>query len=333
MHLSELLSEQLQRFHFPGFIVSPSTTKTARILNTRMADLTPLSISLPLDKKTKSVLCEQDSYEARIRKRGFKPDDSPKFDFGSDYRDIQATSLSAVGEAYQAKRSPNHPAAALPSSADKSVEDYNIDAIPPKTGQTPAEAPLLAGNPLASDPGSKLQPQGHVCQTFNLDTPALITAESSSSVPSSTEFTKEQVVNITDKDGYRPTARDSYPSDQEEDSDYERVTESDLETHAGDDDFDYTADPEDEGCDSLQSHFSNMGIRKRQRGDVEDAEDDNEAGEKADTAHLDGSRKQKTLKLPLTEDKCARPVKKSRTAKQSFSADDGRDSHGTGGVA
>lgn len=335
MHPSDLPSAQLQRFHFPGF-ASLSTTKTARttrVWNTQMAVLTPLSISLPLDKRTKKVLCDQDSYEARIEKRGFKPDDGPKYDFGSRYRDIRATSPSAVDETCKAKGSPNHPAAASPSMADKSVENYSSSAFPPKTGEIPAEAPLLAGNPLASDLGNKLQPRGHVSRTKNLDAPALTTAESSSSVPSSTKSIKEQVANITNKDCYRPTAWDSYPSDQEEDIDHERVTESDLETHAGDDDFNHTIDSEDEGHDSLQSKFNNVSIRKRHRDDVEDAaEDDNEAGKKADTARLNGGRKRKTLKLRSTEGKCAHLSKKLRTAEQSLVADGGRGSHDIGGV-
>lgn len=337
MHLSDLPSAQLQRFNFPGFVSLSKTTKTARttrVLNTRMADLTPLSISLPLDKRTKKVLCDQVSYEARIEKRGFKPDDGPKYDFGSKYRDIRATSPSAVDEACEAKGSRNHPAAASPSMADKSVENYSSGAFHPETSDAPAEAPLLAGKPLASELGNKLQSRGHVSRTKNLDAPTLTTAESSSSVPLSTESTEEQVANITNKDCCRPTAWDSYPSDQEEDIDHERVTESDLETHAGDDDFNHSVGPEDEGYISLQSKFSNVSIRKRHRDDVEDAaEDDNKAGEKADTAHLDGGRKRKTLKLRSTEGKCAHLGKKSRTAEQSLVADGGRGSNDTGGVA
>lgn len=336
MHPSDLPLAQLQRFHFPGF-VSLSTTKTdrtTRVLNTRMADLAPLSISLPLDKRTRKVLCDQYAYEARIEKRGFKPDDGSKYDFGSRYRDIRATSPSAVDEGCEAKGSPNHLAAASRSTADKAVENYSSNALHHKTGQTCAEAPLLVESPLASDLGKKLQPRGHVSRTKNLDAPTLTTAESSPSVPSSTEPTKEQVSNIINRDCYRPTAWVSYPSDQEDDIDHERVTESDLETHAGDDDFSYTVGPEDEGYDSLQSKFNNMSIRKRHRDDVEDAaEDDSEAGEKGDTTHLDGGRKRKTLKMRSTEGKCAHLGKKSRRAEQSLVADDCRGSHDNGGVA
>lgn len=332
MHPSDLPSAQLQRFHFPGF-VSLSTTKTARTtraLNTRMADLTPLSISLPLDKKTKNLLCDQNSYEGRIETRGFKLDGGPKYDFGSRYRDIRATSPSAVDEACEAKGSPNHPAAASPSTTNKLVENYSSGTVPPKTGQTPAVAPLLAGNPLASDLGNKLQARRHVSRPKDLDAPTLTTSKSYLSVPSSSESTEEQVANITNKDCYRDSAGGSYPSDQEDDIDME----SDLETNAGDDEFSHTVDPEDEGYDSLHSKVNNVSVRKRHRDDVEDAaEDDNEAGKEGDTAHLDGGRKRKTLKLRSTEGNCAHVSRKLRIAEQNLVADGGRDSRVTGGVA
>ena len=332
MSLTDQLSEQLQRFHFPGFVSLPTTTtaRTTKLLNTRMADLTPLSISLPLEKKTKKMWCDQDSYEAKIEKRGFKPGGSHKYDFGSEYRDIPATSPSVGDEACETKRSPNYPAAPLPLVANKSVESSNPDAFPLKTS---AEAPLLAGNLLASDPEYKLQDQGHARQTSSLDTPTFITAETSSSAPSLTQSTTEQVTNITDRNRNRPIARDCYPSDREENTDDEHITESDLETHADDDALSYTVGPDDEGYDSLQSQFRDMRIRKRQREDAEDAEDDNMACQGAPTAHSDGGREQKTLKLLLTEKERAHRGKKSRTAKQTLVADGGQDAHGTDGVA
>ena len=295
-----------------------------------MADLTPLSISLPLDKKTKKISCDQDSYEAKIEKRGFRPDGSQKYDFGPEYRDIQAMSPSVGDEACGTKRSLKYPAAPLPVVAKKSVEDSNLNASPLKTS---AEAPLLAGNLLASDPEYKLQDQGHARHTSSLDTPTFITAETSSSAPFLTRSTTEQVTNITDANRYRSIARDCYPSDQEENSDDEHTTESDLETHADDDELSYTVGPEDEGYDSLQSPFRDVRIRKRQRDDAEDAEDDNRAWHEAHAAHSDGEREQKTLKLPLTEEERAHRRKKSRTAKQSLVADGAQDAHGIGGVA
>ena len=169
-----------------------------------MAELTPLSISLPLGKKTKEVvLPDRDSYEARVKERSFKPDG----------------------------------------------------------------------------------------------------------------ITKEQIANITDKDRYRPTPGDPHASDQEEND--ELATESDLETHAGDDDLNYSTnlEEEDEGYDSLQSQFRNVRIRKRQRDDVEDAEDQNEAWQGDGLAHVNGDGKQKARNRHLTDKEHTRQGKKSRTAK------------------
>ena len=120
--------------------------------------------------------------------------------------------------------------------------------------------------------------------------------------------------NFTDKDAYRPTTRDFYPSDQAQDTDDTHALEADLEIHAGDDDFDYPVDPEDEGYDSLQSQFRKGRIRKRQRDDIEDAEDDKDAWQGTDTAHLDAGRTQKTLETRLREEERTHPGKKSRTA-------------------
>ena len=247
-----------------------------------MADLTPLSISLPLEKKTKKMWCDQDSYEAKIEKRGFKPGGSHKYDFGSEYRDIPATLPSVGDEACETKP--------LSVVANKSVERSNLDAFPLKTS---AEAPLLAGNLLASDPEFKLQDQGHARQKSSLDTPTFITAETSSSAPSLTQSTTEQVTNITDRNRCRPIARDCYPSDREENTDDEHITELDLETHADDDELSYTVGPDDEGYNSLQSQFRDVRIRKRQRDDAEDAEDDNMACQGAPTAHSDGGRERR----------------------------------------
>ena len=121
---------------------------------------------------------------------------------------------------------------------------------------------------------------------------------------------------ITDKDSYRATPADSNASDQEENANGELATESDLETHAGDDDHNYSTNPEgeDEGYDSLQSQFKNVRIRKRQREDVEDAEDHNEAWQGGALTNLDSDGKQKALNKRLTNEERTRQGKKSRTA-------------------
>ena len=318
--LADPLLEQLQQFQFPDFPPLPTITKArpTRLLNARMADLAPLSISRPLDQKTKEIPRDQNSYEAKLKRRGFKPDDSQKHDFGSEYRDRRTRSPSAVDIVCKDKKPPTYPAAPLLFLANTQFENTKLDPLSPKTSPTTVEAPFLAGQAMASDVEYKLRPQEHARQSFNPDTPPSITAEPSSSLPSSTDFTKEQIASITDKDAYRPTAGEPYPSDQEESSDDEHATESDLETHAGDDDFNYAAKPEeeDEGYDSLQSQFKIVKIRKRQRDESEDAEDDSEAWRGADAAQLDGDGEQTALKLPLTEEERAHRGKKSRTAKK-----------------
>ena len=295
-----------------------------------MADLTPLSISLLMDRRTEKIQRDQDSYEAKVKGRNFKPGGSQKHEFGSEYRDIRATSPSALDEASEFKKLPNYPAAPSPF-ANKSSENTKFDTRFLRTSPTLAKAPFVKGRPMASDTKSKPQPQGHARQSFSSDAPTStsITAEPPSSVPSSNDFTKEQIAKIVDKDGYRPSAGDSSLSDQEEDTDDEHATESDLETHAGDDEFNSATHPgeEGEGCDGLQYQFKNVRIHKRQRDDVEDAEDDNAV----DAARLEGDRKQITRKLPLTDEERAHRGKKSRTARIISAADggqDGQDVHG-----
>ena len=287
-----------------------------------MANLTPLSIALPLKQKIGNILRDQDSYEAKVKTKGVKPDDGRKYHFGSEYRDKEETSPSAVDEAHNGKMPPKFEAAPLPFLVNKPLENA-IDPFAQETTPTTAEPPFWAGQAVASDLKSKLQAQGHARQSFNPDTPASVTAKPSSSPPSSTDFTKEQVAHLTDKDedGYRPTAGDSYPSDQEQDADDELVTESDLETHVGDDDFPY--EEEDKDYDDLQSQFQNVRIRKRQRDDVDDPEDDDGAGQVGDAARPDGDGKREDLTLPLTEEERAHRGKKLRTAKADSVGGDG----------
>lgn len=294
-----------------------------------MASLTPLSISLPLEQKTKRIQRNRDSYEAKVKERGFKSGDNTKYDFGSEYRGKQATSPSAVDEASDGKKPPKYPAAPSLFLAKNPLEDATIDSF---TCPTTAESPFLAGQSKALNLEFGLQPQGHARQLFNSDVPSSLAAKTSSSPPASTEITTEKMGIIRDKDSYRSTAGASYLSDQEEeDADDEFVNESDLETHADDDDFNYAVDPEEEDrghADSLRSQFKNVRIRKRQRDDVNDAEDEHEAWPEADAAHLDGDGKQKTLTMPLTEEERAHRGKKSRTAETDSGQDSSQDAPG-----
>lgn len=298
-----------------------------------MAELTPLSISQPLKQKTKNTQRDQDSYEARLKKRAFKPDDSQKHEFGSDYRDVRATSPSAVEEAYDGKKPSKYPAAPLPFLANAPFLEIRKPSTPSITPDpwSVAEIKSKYSEVFTSNPDyhSNFDHRTRRLSFSNPNAPTSLIAGPSSSFQSSIGFSKEQMANIANKDGYRPTAGNPYPSDQEEDADDEHAMESDLETHAGDDDFNYAADPEeeDEGYDSLQSQFKNVRIRKRQRDDVEDAEDNEAVWKAADSAHLDGDGKQKTLRLPLMEEKRAPRGKKSRTTKSTSVVDSGQDSH------
>lgn len=311
--MANRLPEQLQKFHFPGF--APLATTAAR--TERLAELTPLSISQPLDKKTKRGLSAQASYEAKVKKRSFMPDDIQKHDLGSKYRGIRSASTSALDEAFGGKKPPIYPAAPLPFLTNQLLEKSRVDALSPNTGLIAARTSCLAGKSMATDLRPKLQAQRQANQPSNLNTHAPITAEASSSPSLSTNVTKEQLAKITAKGDYRLPAGESYPSDQEDNANDELETESDLETHAGDDDFNYSThlEEEDEGYDSLQSHFKSVKIRKRQRDDVEDAEDHNEAWQTDGLAHFVGDGKQKTVKMRLTDEERTRQGKKSRTAK------------------
>ena len=275
------------------------TARTTRALNARMADLTPLSISLPLIKKTKKVQCDRDSYEAKIGRRAFKPDDTRRHYFGSEYRDMRSVPPSAVDGASKAMKSPQHAADLLPSMANDSAKGSNVNAFPPKTGQSTAKERASVKIPRAFDLEHKTQSQGHARQTFNSDTSKSITARPSPSVPSPTKSAKEQASNIMDKDGFRPTATESHPSDQNEDGDnYDCATESDLEPHTDDDDISYIVDTavNDDRIDTLRSQFKNVRIRKRGREGGENTAADRNGAD--DTARLDKGREQDGLRTP-----------------------------------
>ena len=320
VNVANFFLEQLQKFQFPGFPQSPSTTvaRTTRFLNACMADLTPLSISSALDQKTKNIPRGQDSYETKVRKRGFKPDCDHKHEFGSEYRDPRATSPSAVHEDYEAKKPLKYSATLLPSLANQPVESPRTDLLSLRNNSAASGAALLAGQVVASDLKRKIQPQEQARQSFNSNTAICITAEPSSTSPSSKDLTKQLMTRITDKDVYRASAEDFHLSDPGEEPDNESGTESDLETHAGDDDLSYAANPEedDEGYDSMRSRFKNVRIRKRQRDDTEDAADDEniEGLQGAGPPYSSGDGQQRVLSEQLTGEKRARRGKKSRRA-------------------
>ena len=332
MKLTNFQLEQLQLFHFPGFPPLPTTTtaRTSRLLNARMADLTPLSISLPLNQKVQKRQPDKNSYDAKLNEHGSKLNKCHKYDFGSGYRDPRAMPPSPRNEIYESKLPARYPAAPLPFLAKRPFENTQSNPVPSKNDPTTAESPFLAGKFTASTLEYRPQSQRHARGSFSPDDPLFITTEPSSSAPSSINFTKQQMANVTDKDGYRGTAEDSCPSDEEEDADNEPATRSDLETHADDDVLDSFADPEElrEGYDTLQYQSQDLRIRKRQRDSFEHAEDGNGTWQEVDAAHLDFSGKQKPQKLLLTEEDRARRGKKSRTTKKPSAAVDDQGTHG-----
>ena len=334
MNVANFFLEQLQKFQFPGFPQSPSTTiaRTTRFLNTCMANLTPLSISSPLDQKTKDIRRGQESYETKVKKRGFKPDCDYKHEFGSEYRDPRATSPSAVHEDLEGKKPLRCPATLSPSLASQPVESTKTNPLSLRNNSAPAGALCLSGQLVATDLKCKIQPQAQTRQSFGSNTAICITAEPSSTSPSSKDLTKQLMTRITDRDGYRASAEEFHLSDPGEEADDESGMESDLETHAGDDDLSYAANPEedDEGYDSMRSRFKNVRIRKRQRDDTEDVADGNSEGRQgAGPSRSNGSGQQKALSLPLTEEERARRGKKSRRAPKISAADGDQAAHGT----
>ena len=334
MNVANFFLEQLKKFQFPGFPQSPSrtTARTTRFLNTCMANLTPLSISSPLEQKTKNIRLGHDSYETKVKKRGFQPYCDHKHEFGSEYRDPRAVSPSAVHENYEGKKPLICPAILLPSLANQPVECTETNPRFLRNNSAPAGALCLSAKLVASDLECKIQPQAQARPSFSSDTTICITAEPSSTSSSSKDLTKQLMTRITDSDGYRATAGEFHLSDPGEEADDESGTESDLETHAGDDDLSYAANPEedDDGYDSMRSRFRNVRIRKRQRDDTEGAADDNIEGRQgAGPSHSRGDGQQKVLSLQLTEKERAGGGKKSKTAPTSSAADGDQAAQGT----
>ena len=108
-------------------------------------------------------------------------------------------------------------------------------------------------------------------------TPNSTTAEPPSSPFSPTSLNKENLAKLSADLAVRTLKSHS---DSDDDAYDELATESDLETHIGDEDFPYTANPEedDEGYHCLRSQLNNFGIRKRGHAEIENAEQDEVEG-------------------------------------------------------
>lgn len=163
-----------------------------------------------------------------------------------------------------------------------------------------------------------------------LATPTYLRTEKGTSPPSPTSLGKEKVdkAGVVSRHGFRisPPAQGENSDADDEGADDELNTESDLETHADDEAYHYTANPEedDEGHRVLRSQFKSVAIRKRAHAEVEveESEEEKEGSESGGSANKeagddggDGSQVQKTSVLPMTEQEKGngRCGKKART--------------------
>lgn len=152
---------------------------------------------------------------------------------------------------------------------------------------------------------------GQLC----LATPASLTTQQGSVPPSPNSLTKENVakLSVVSGRGLRPLPPPHAGNNDadDEDADDELKTESDLETHADDEAFDYSANPEEDDEDHhiLRTRLKSVALRKRTHAEVEDAEEEKEGSEEHGIADKEAgdngasSQVQKTSVLPMTEQK------------------------------
>lgn len=140
------------------------------------------------------------------------------------------------------------------------------ESNPPKASFLPKRLPPLPLHPPGFAPIAAFLPTPK---------PQSLLSRRSSSPPQADTLTTSNIakLNASTKDAYRQLLKPQ-TSDigEEEDADDELNTESDLETHAGDDEFEYVADPKrDEAYEDLRERLGKVDIRKRTRGQVDDA--------------------------------------------------------------
>lgn len=233
---------QLEKYNFPGFnrTLKPPASN-ARMLNSRMANLTPLSISNPAPKQKSKRKIE--TFEDKITKKLHTPENTEaEYSIEGDYRDANSSNESETDE--------KRPAAALPVLArtptlgalKSEAKLPTLELIAESDNLTSAAAlpPAAEGNRRfrmpPNTPVRKLDP-------MSSQTPASLNTEASSRAPL-TSLTKEKVprLKITDKDSHRLPAH--YQSDLEADADDEAdhgaISESDLEAQ--------NVDPEEHEC-------------------------------------------------------------------------------------
>lgn len=288
--------------------MSKKSARTSQLLNDYALGLTPLSILSSMGSNCKDSKRAHESYEEKVKKRSFKPDGRSKQGFGLDYRDggsspppglpetnaddrgLKTMDISTVipGVAPAGSASdPNLPVHAR-SRAIEGSPHYHPDLVPstqpisaeigkqPKVSSTAAVPSPKEGSPKPCLPFSSVNSSSahdsfNIIRGFNnpLNTNSRLFPESTSLIMK-TQSSRERLFSTDERNADRLPTGDPAQGDQGDDSDDDLATESDLETHADDDDYHYAPHPgEDEGYDSLRSEFKRVKLGKRSRAEVE----------------------------------------------------------------
>ena len=182
----------------------------------------------------------------------------------------KVTAATAPANLEQAKGTisnhPDSPAQSLPATASTTV--YNPDRDPRRR---PKPYPDL----------------GEASASFLSRKPSTSLTENGSALPSVTKENIAKLNNISPST-YRPSplAPTQDTEGDDEDADDELNTESDLETHADDDDFEYGANAEgneeenDESYENLRVRFKNVDLKKRTFAELEAAQPGDDEAEK-----------------------------------------------------
>ena len=189
---------------------------------------------------------------------------------------------------------------------------YYLPHVDPRRQSTPyPDLGEASTSPPSRNPPSSLKP-------------ASLITDSDRSAPDSKEANIVTLDAFSNDDYRASVLAQKCDSDGDvEDADDELNTESDLETHAGDDVIGYTTDPDkeieeaDEAFEGLRSRFKKVGLKKRMHAEVEDSKDDVDNDSKATEGGLgeDGhGEKMVGSSLRGKSQKHVRPDKKARTS-------------------
>ncbi|KAL6718866.1 hypothetical protein ACLMJK_003100 [Lecanora helva] len=319
-------AEQLQRFGF-GRFESARTTAKAKNLNTHLANLTSLSISHRKQSKVKKGK-NSITFEEKIQKKAFKENNTPKLQFGSKYRDAPADDeleLEEIDKYYPPAPTPFLVPKAPRLSPRRDTSMPALLALDSEEAPVAVASKIVSGATSGGEklgkargvanPGNSAYPTPAPVSTtsYSLDldprlsSASLNSIETMSTIPMGETFAsvtkkaspihflkKEEINKLNDFSEDNPRFSSSLPTrdgfEEETDADDELNTESDLETYADDDDFEYVANPEKENEDehkveSVRAQLKEVRIKKRAFTNVE--------GQKADT-DKDGKRSIRT---------------------------------------